>query len=192
LRENVPAIKSFLSQLYFSSLKDKNAKNLEGNTSLQRQIERIIPPAGTRKDIHWTNIRTEYLAKKCRKICELIRNHVNYDSAYARIKLMRSVINGERAKLQSEGMLAKEIKRIVSKKARDALFNCKVQPWNDTVDLRDYQVDGGVYPFYSPVVPSILVTPEKPWAPAVVVAGKARTRKRKQIRKQTRKNLRLR
>lgn len=192
LRENTRAINLYLSQLLSSELKTKNAKNSDGNTSLQRQIERIIPPAGVRKDTQWIKIRTEYLVKKCRKICELIRNHVDYNSAYARVKLMRSVINGERAKLQSEGMSAKEIKRIVSKKARDALFNCKVQPWNETVDLRDYQVNGGVHPFYTPVVPSIFFSAEKPWASAVVVAGKARTRRRKQMRKRTRKNLRLR
>ena len=126
------------------------------------------------------------------KICQLIKDHVDYDSAYARVKLMRSVINGERAKLQSEGKPAKEIKRIVSKKARDALFNCKVQPWNATVDLRDYQVDGGVHPFYTPAVTILNFSAEKPWAPAVVVAGKARTRKRKQRRNRTRKNLRSR
>ena len=103
-----------------------------------------------KKEIHWKNIRTQYLAQKCRKICELIRNYVDYDSAYARVKLMRSVINGERAKLQSEGGLsARQIKSKISKKARDALFNCKVQPWNETVDLRDYQVGGGENPFYS-------------------------------------------
>ena len=194
LRENRYAIDSFLSKLLSSELKGKNAKNSRGNTSLQRQIERIIQPDGIRQDQYWKQVRTDYLVKKCRKICELIRNHVDYDSAYARVKLMRSVINGERAKLQSEGMSAKEIKRIVSKKARDALFNCKVQPWNATVDLRDYQVDGGVHPFYSPVVPSIFFSAEKPWAPAVVVVGaaKARTRCRKQMRKRTRKNLRLR
>ena len=186
LRENVRAIDSFLSQLCLSSLKDKNAMNSEGNTSLQRQIDRIIPPAGTRKEIHWKNIRTQYLAQKCRKICELIRNHVDYDSAYARVKLMRSVINGERAKLQSEGgLLPRQIKSKISKKARDALFNCKVQPWNATVDLRDYQVGGGENPFYTPAVPPFLLSPVKAWA-------KARTRKRKQMRKRTRKNLRSR
>lgn len=192
LRENRYTIDSFLSQLLSNELKGKNAKNSRGNTSLQRQIERIIQPDGIRQDQYWKQVRTDYLVKKCRKICELIRNHVDYDSAYARVKLMRSVINGERAKLQSEGMSAKEIKRIVSKKARDALFNCKVQPWNATVDLRDYQVNGGVHPFYTPVVPSIFFSAEKAWAPAVAVAGKARTRKRKQMRKRTRKNLRLR
>ena len=186
LRENVRAIDSFLSQLCLSSLKDKNAMNSEGNTSLQRQIDRIIPPAGTRKEIHWKNIRTQYLAQKCRKICELIRNHVDYDSAYARVKLMRSVINGERAKLQSEGgLLPRQIKSKISKKARDALFNCKVQPWNATVDLRDYQVGGGENPFYTPEVPPLRLSPVKAWA-------KARTRKRKQMRKRTRKNLRSR
>ena len=186
LRENVRAIDSFLSQLCLSSLKDKNAMNSEGNTSLQRQIDRIIPPAGTRKEIHWKNIRTQYLAQKCRKICELIRNHVDYDSAYARVKLMRSVINGERAKLQSEGgLLPRQIKSKISKKARDALFNCKVQPWNATVDLRDYQVGGGENPFYTPAVPPLRLSPVKAWA-------KARTRKRKQMRKRTRKNLRSR
>ena len=186
LRENVRAIDSFLSQLCLSSLKDKNAMNSEGNTSLQRQIDRIIPPAGTRKEIHWKNIRTQYLAQKCRKICELIRNHVDYDSAYARVKLMRSVINGERAKLQSEGsLLPRQIKSKISKKARDALFNCKVQPWNATVDLRDYQVGGGENPFYTPAVPLLQMSAVKAWA-------KARTRKRKQMRKRTRKNLRSR
>jgi hypothetical protein len=206
LRENTYSIKLFLSQLLSSESKGKNAKNSEGNTSLQRQIERITPPVGTRKDKHWTNIRTEYLVKKCHKICELIKTHVDYDSAYARVKLMRSVIKGERAKLESEGIPAKEIKRIVSKKARDALLNCKVQPWNASVDLRNYQLGGGVYPFYTPVVPPIVFTAEKPWNP--VGAGVARTRrsqngggrltvvkltrKRKQMRKRTRKNLRLR
>jgi hypothetical protein len=191
LRENRYAIDLFLSQLLSSELKGKNAKNLEGNTSLQRQIERIIQPDRIRKDQYWKQVRTDYLAKKCQKICQLIKDHVDYDSAYARVKLMRSVINGERAKLQSEGKSAKEIKRIVSKKARDALFNCKVQPWNATVDLRDYQVGGGIYPFYTPVVTIFNFSAEKPWASAVVVAGKARTRKRKQMRKRTRKNLRL-
>ena len=190
LRENTYSINLFLSQLLSSESKGRNAKNSEGNTSLQRQIDRIIPPVGIRKDKHWTKIRTEYLVKKCRKICELIKTHVDYDSAYARVKLMRSVIKGERSKLESEGISAKEIKRIVSKKARDALFNCKVQPWNASVDLRDYQLGGGVYPFYTPVVPSISFTAEKPWAP--VRAGVARTRRRKQMRKRTRKNLRLR
>ena len=195
LRENVRAIESFLSQLYLSSLKDKNAKNSEGNTSLQRQIERIIPPAGTRKDTHWKNTRREYLAQKCRKICELIKNHVDYDSAYARVKLMRTVINGERAKLQSErGLSARQIKSKISKKARDALFNCKVQPWNATVDLRDYQVGGGQNPFYTPAVPLLRLSPVKAWAAALAGAGAgvARTRKRKQMRKRTRKNLRSR
>ena len=206
LRENTYSINLFLSQLLSSESKGRNAKNSEGNTSLQRQIDRIIPPVGIRKDKHWTKIRTEYLVKKCRKICELIKTHVDYDSAYARVKLMRSGIKGERSKLDSEGISAKEIKRIVSKKARDALFNCKVQPWNASVDLRDYQLGGGVYPFYTPVVPSISFTAEKPWAP--VRAGVARTRRsqngggrltlvnltrrRKQMRKRTRKNLRLR
>jgi len=192
LRENNRAINLYLSQLLLSELKTKNAKNSDGNTSLQRQIDRIIPPAGIRKDTHWIKIRTEYLAKKSRKICELIRNHVDYNNAYARVKLMRSVINGERAKLQSEGISAKEIKRIVSKKAKDALFNCKVQPWNATVDIRDYQLEGGVHPFYTPAVPIFIFSAERPWAPAVVGAGKARTRKRKQMRKRTRKNLRSR
>lgn len=187
LRENTPAINVFLSQLYSSSLRGKNAINSEGNTSLQRQIDRIIPPARTRKDTHWINTRREYLVKKCQKICELIRNHVDYDSAYARVKLMRSVINGERAKLQGEGITPTEIKRIVSKKARDALLNCKVQPWNASVDLRDYQVGGGVYPFYTPFVSPIFFSAEKPW----ISEGTARTRKRKQMRKRTRKNLRL-
>jgi hypothetical protein len=187
LRENIPAINVFLSQLYSSSLRGKNAMNSEGNTSLQRQIDRIIPPARTRKDTHWINTRREYLVKKCQKICELIRNHVDYDSAYARVKLMRSVINGERAKLQGEGIPPTEIKRIVSKKARDALLNCKVQPWNASVDVRDYQVGGGVYPFYTPFVPPIFFSAEKPWNSE----GSARTRKRKQMRKRTRKNLRL-
>jgi hypothetical protein len=191
LRENRYAIDLFLSQLYSSELKGKNAKNSGGNTSLQRQIERIIQPDGIRQDQYWKQVRTDYLAKKCNKICQLIKDHVDYDSAYARVKLMRSVINGERAKLQSEGISAKEIKRIVSKKARDALFNCKVQPWNATVDLRDYQVDGGINPFYIPAVTILNFSAEKPWAPAVVVAGKARTRKRKQRRNRTRKNLRL-
>jgi hypothetical protein len=188
LRENTRAINLFLSQLLSSELKGKNAKNSEGNTSLQRQIERIIQPDGIRKDQYWKQVRTDYLAKKCQKICELIRNHVDYDSAYARVKLMRSVINGERAKLQSEGISAKEIKRIVSKKARDALLNCKVQPWNASVDLRDYQVGGGIYPFYTPFVAPIFFSAEKPWTSE----GPARTRKRKQMRKRTRKNLRLR
>ena len=192
LRENRFAIDLFLSQLLSSELKGKNARNSKGNSSLQRQIERIIHPDGIRQDQYWKQVRTDYLAKKCQKICQLIKDHVDYDSAYARVKLMRSVINGERAKLQTEGISAKEIKRIVSKKARDALFNCKIQPWNATVDLRDYQVEGGVYPFYTPVVTILNFSAEKPWASAVVVAGKARSRKRKQIRKQTRKNLRLR
>ena len=193
LRENIPAINVFLSQLYLSSLKDKNAKNSDGNTSLQRQIDRIMPPAGIRKDIHWKNIRTSYLAQKCRKICELIRNHVDYDSAYARVKLMRSVVNGERAKLQSEqGLSARQIKSKISKKARDALFNCKVQPWNATVDLRDYQVGGGENPFYTPAVALLRLSPVKAWAPALAGAAKARTRKRKQRRNRTRKNLRSR
>ena len=193
LRENVRAIDLFLSQLSFSSLKDKNAKNLEGNTSLQRQIDRIVPPARTRKEIHWQNIRRQYLVQKCRKICELIRNHVDYDKAYARVKLMRSVINGERAKLQSEGGLsARQIKSKISKKARDALFNCKVQPWNETVDLRDYQIAGGENPFYTPAVPILELSPEKAWALALAGAGVARTRRRKQMRKRTRKNLRSR
>lgn len=198
LRENTYSINLFLSQLLSSESKGKNAKNSEGNTSLQRQIDRIIPPVGIRKDKHWTKIRTEYLVKKCRKICELIKTHVDYDSAYARVKLMRSVIKGERSKLESEGIPAKEIKRIVSKKARDALFNCKVQPWNASVDLRDYQLGGGVYPFYSPVVPPIVFTAEKPWTsvrPGVARTRRSQkglTRKRKQMRKRTRKNLRLR
>jgi hypothetical protein len=99
---------------------------------------------------------------------------------------MRSVINGERAKLQSEGgLLPRQIKSKISKKARDALFNCKVQPWNATVDLRDYQVGGGENPFYTPAVPPFRLSPVKAWA-------KARTRKRKQMRKRTRKNLRSR
>ena len=196
LRENTFAINLFLSQLLSSSLKGKNAKNSEGNTSLQRQIERIIPPAGTRKDTHWINIRKNYLVKKCNMICKLIKEHVDYDSAYARVKLMRSVINGERAKLQSEGALsAREIKSIISKKARDALFNCKVQPWNATVDVRDYQVGGGENPFYSPEVQKFRFSVEKPWVSAgagAAAAGNARTRRRKQMRKRTRKNLRSR
>ena len=155
-----------------------------------------MPPAGTRKDTHWINIRKNYLVKKCYMICKLIKDHVDYDSAYARVKLMRSVINGERAKLQSEGALsAREIKSIISKKARDALFNCKVQPWNATVDIRDYQVGGGENPFYSPEVPKFRFSVEKPWISAGTGAGagagNARTRRRKQMRKRTRKNLRL-
>jgi hypothetical protein len=127
--------------------------------------------------------------------CELIKNHVDYDSAYARVKLMRTVINGERAKLQSErGLSARQIKSKISKKARDALFNCKVQPWNATVDLRDYQVGGGENPFYTPAVPLLRLSPVKAWAAALAGAGAgvARTRKRKQMRKRTRKNLRSR
>ena len=189
LRENRYAIDLFLKQLLSNEIMGKNAKNSDGNTSLQRQIDRIIPPAGIRKDTQWIKIRTDYLAKKSRKICELIKNHVDYNNAYARVKLMRSVINGERAKLQSEGISAKDIKKMVSKKAKDALFNCKVQPWNSTVDIRDYQLEGGVNPFYTPAVTILNFTAEKPWAPA---PGKARTRKRKQMRKRTRKNLRLR
>jgi hypothetical protein len=188
LRENRFAIDLFLKQLLSNETMGKNAKNLEGNTSLQRQIERIVQPDRIRKDQYWIKIRTDYLAQKCHKICELIKAHVDYDSAYARVKLMRSVINGERAKLQSEGISAKDIKKMVSKKAKDALFNCKVQPWNSTVDIRDYQLEGGVNPFYTPAVTIFNFTAEKPWAPA---PGKARTRKRKQMRKRTRKNLRL-
>jgi hypothetical protein len=189
LRENRSAIDLFLKQLLSNETIGKNARNSEGNTSLQRQIERIIQPDGIRQDQYWKQVRTDYLAKKSRKICELIKAHVDYDSAYARVKLMRSVINGERAKLQSEGISAKDIKKMVSKKAKDALFNCKVQPWNSTVDIRDYQLEGGVNPFYTPAVTILNFTAEKPWAPA---PGKARTRKRKQMRKRTRKNLRLR
>jgi hypothetical protein len=193
LRENRYAIDSFLSQILSSELKGKNAKNSRGNTSLQRQIERIIQPDGIRQDQYWKQVRTDYLVKKCRKICDLIRNHVDYDSAYARVKLMRSVVNGERAKLQSEqGLSARQIKSKISKKARDALFNCKVQPWNATVDLRDYQIDGGENPFYTPAVPPLRLSPLKAWVPALAGPAKARTRKRKQMRKRTRKNLRSR
>ena len=89
-----------------------------------------------------------------------------------------------------------EIKSIISKKARDALFNCKVQPWNATVDIRDYQVGGGENPFYSPEVPKFRFSVEKPWISAGTGAGagagNARTRRRKQMRKRTRKNLRSR
>ena len=191
LQVNIPAITSFLSNLLHSTLTGKNAKNDEGNTSLQRQIERIQPPLKTRADAHWINIRRDYLVQKCRRICDLIKLHVDYDSAYARVKLMRSVINGERAKLQGERMSPAEIKRKISKKARDALLNCQVQPWiasgPNAVDLRDVAA-GGNYPFYSPVVPDFKFREERPWTST----GAERTRKRKQRKNRTRKNLRLR
>ena len=190
LRPNVMAINSFLSQLLHSSRKGDNAINAEGNTSLRRQINRIIPKKGQLKDNYWIEIRKEYIKKKCEKICELIKTYVDYDSAYARVKLMRSVIKAERAILDAQmPPLRKEvIKRRVSKKARDALFECSVQPWIEgSVELQTQSEK--TFPFYSPVVTALQFTPE---VVAPARNGAVRTRKRKQMRKRTRKNLRLR
>ena len=189
LRPNVMAINSFLTQLLHSSRKGDNAINAEGNTSLRRQINRIIPKKGQLKDDYWIEIRKEYIKKKCEKICELIKTYVDYDSAYARVKLMRSVIKAERAILDAQmPPLRKEvIKRRVSKKARDALFECSVQPWIEgSVELQTQSEK--TFPFYSPVVTALQFTPEV--APAR--NGAVRSRRRKQMRKRTRKNLRLR
>ena len=190
LRPNVMAINSFLTQLLHSSRKGDNAINAEGNTSLRRQINRIIPKKGQLKDDYWIEIRKEYIKKKCEKICELIKTYVDYDSAYARVKLMRSVIKAERAILDAQmPPLRKEvIKRRVSKKARDALFECSVQPWIEgSVELQTQSEK--TFPFYSPVVTALQFTPE---VVAPARNGAVRTRRRKQMRKRTRKNLRLR
>ena len=190
LRPNVMAINSFLTQLLHSSRKGDNAINAEGNTSLRRQINRIIPPKDKLKDNYWIEIRKEYIKKKCEKICELIKTYVEYDNAYARVKLMRSVIKAERAILDAQmPPLRKEvIKRRVSKKARDALFECSVQPWIEgSVELQTQSEK--TFPFYSPVVTALQFTPE---VVAPARNGAVRTRRRKQMRKRTRKNLRLR
>ena len=214
LEPNEPAINTYLTRLIHSSRKGKNGKDADGITSLGRQINRIIVPRpGITKENYFIEIRTKYIKKKCKKICDLIQGFVDYDNAYARVKLMRSVIKAERAILEKvKPPLEKDvIKRRVSKKARDALFNCSVQPWIDgRVDLLTQT--GVSFPFYSPKVTALKFTPEvapqvapqpapqvapQPAPQVAPQAAPARNRaakshRRKQIRRKTRKNLRSR
>ena len=175
LNANVGNIDTFLAKLYASTLRGSNAIDNAGNTSLVRLVNEIKPQKGKNSLAIWKEDRQKFIKAKAIKICELIKTHVNYDNAYARVKLMRSVIKAERAKLQKEGRTSAEIKRQVSRVARGVLFKCPIQPWNDTVALRPI-VAGGNYPFYIP--------------PDIVRPVPKKSRKRKQMRKRTRKNLR--
>jgi hypothetical protein len=144
LRPNVDEINKFLNKL--PGYTHEKIDGYDDKTN-NRSFDRALEASGLNVKV-WKDQRFLVLQKKAQLICDVIKKNVDFEKAFQRVKLAKSILRN--FKIDDGELSPGEVKRAKEKAVLVALSSYKVNPWNSPSIARNgTPKEQGSFPFDS-------------------------------------------